>query len=434
MSETNIIEYKTTWKDDFLKVICAFANSEGGTLFIGMDDHGKPVGLKNEKKLLEDLPNKINSKLGIVAEVKPEAKKGNNVISIKVMPSSVPISWQGRYFQRSGSVVLELNGKQLSDFLLKKSGLTWDAIEMEGVGTEGLDTDTIDKFKVLATDRLPLISAERSLSSLLDKLNLRKDGQLKRAAVLLFGKNVPRTFPQAHLKIGRFLSETEIIGSDIIEGNLFQQLEGAFEVLRKKYLINRFKMEGIHRRELPDFPLEALREALINALIHRDYNSTAATQIRVYSNKIVIMNDGRLPDELTLEDLKKSHLSIPRNYLLCDIFYKAGMIESWGSGTLKIIRLCEEDGLPQPEFWQSGGGFGIDFKSKIINDELNDELNKGQKVVVMCIQQNPGIKAKTISEKAEIPFGTVDRHIRVLLKRNLIERRGSKKTGGYYVL
>ena len=156
MSETNIIEYKTTWKDDFLKVVCAFANSEGGTLFIGMDDHGKPVGLKNEKKLLEDLPNKINSKLGIVAEVKPEAKKGNNVISIKVMPSSVPISWQGRYFQRSGSVVLELNGKQLSDFLLKKSGLTWDAIEMEGVGTEGLDTDTIDKFKVQILDWLSM--------------------------------------------------------------------------------------------------------------------------------------------------------------------------------------------------------------------------------------------------------------------------------------
>jgi len=224
MPETDTIEYKSAWKDDFLKVVCAFANGAGGTLWIGLDDSGVPVSLKNEKKLLEDLPNKINSKLGIVAEVSLETKTNKNIISIKTLPSSVPISYQGRYFQRSGSVVLELKGKQLSDFLLKKSGLTWDAIEMDGVGPEDLDTETIEKFKLLATDRLPLISAERSVSSLLDKLNLRKDGQLKRAAVLLFGKNVPHTFPQAHLKIGRFASETEIIGSDIIEGNLFQLL------------------------------------------------------------------------------------------------------------------------------------------------------------------------------------------------------------------
>jgi ATP-dependent DNA helicase RecG len=136
---------------------------------------------------------------------------------------------------------------------------------------------------------------------------------------------------------GRFASESQIIGSDIIEGNLFQQLESAFEILHKRYLINTFRFEGLHRREQPGYPLEALREVLINALIHRDYNSTAAIQIRIYDTKLMIMNDGLLPDGITIQDLKKHHLSKPRNFLLADVFYKAGFIESWGSGTLKII-------------------------------------------------------------------------------------------------
>jgi ATP-dependent DNA helicase RecG len=346
MQETENIEFKREWKDDFLKVICAFANAQGGILYIGKDDDGNDIGIQNHKELLEVLPNKIVARLGIITNVQFHGDTDAS-IAIKVSPSSVPVSYQGRYYMRSGSVVLELQGKQLSDFLLKKAGMTWDAVAMDNARVEEINAETIAQFKVYAADRLPLIDKERDVKVLLEKLNLSEHGVLKRAAILLFGNHVQRIFPQAHLRIGRFISETEIIGSDLVEGNLFQQVEGAFEILRKKYLINKFRLEGIHRREQPDYPLEALREALINALIHRNYNSTASIQIRVYDNKLMILNDGLLPEGLTVDDLKKPHLSVPRNFLLCDIFYKAGMIESWGSGTLKVVSLCRGAGLPE---------------------------------------------------------------------------------------
>jgi len=153
--------------------------------------------------------------------------------------------------------------------------------------------------------------------------------------MLLFGENPQKLYPGAYLKIGKFLTETEIQTTDIVEGNLFQQLENSLEILRTKYLVSNIKFEGIHRRDILEYPYEALREAIINALIHRDYLGTSAIQIRVYNDKLVIMNEGKLPPEVPVEKLKTEHLSKPRNSLLAKAFYLAGFIESWGRGTIK---------------------------------------------------------------------------------------------------
>ncbi len=126
--ESQTTEFKPNWRDEYLKVICAFANTNGGELIIGVDDIGNPVGLKNAKKLLEDLPNLISNKLGIVPSVTINDEKGNDIIHLSILPSSVPISYQGRYYIRSGSTTQELRGNELFQFLLKKSGKTWDSI------------------------------------------------------------------------------------------------------------------------------------------------------------------------------------------------------------------------------------------------------------------------------------------------------------------
>lgn len=187
-------------------------------------------------------------------------------ISIEVQSSVMPISVHGRYYTRSGSVTTELQGNQLNMFLAAKMGLTWESVIVDDFFVSDIDLETVERFKVLAKDRVPSIVSEEDVMVLMEKLNLVQNGKFKRAAVVLFGKNVQRYVLQARIKIGKFLSETEVLTTDIIEGNLIQQVEKALDVLRTKYLLSYISYEGVHRREKLTYPYEALREALFNCV------------------------------------------------------------------------------------------------------------------------------------------------------------------------
>ena len=149
-NESENTEYKQLWRNDFLKAISAFANTQGGILHIGLDDGGKPVGIQNTKKLLEDIPNTIRNKLGIVPSIKLHEEEGKDVIDITVTKSSVPISFNGKFYIRSGSTVQELAGNELAEFLLKAMNYSWDEQIEEDATFDELCTDTMDEFKRLA--------------------------------------------------------------------------------------------------------------------------------------------------------------------------------------------------------------------------------------------------------------------------------------------
>src|ERR1700689_4986220 len=131
MVEQQNIEYKQSWRDEYLKWICGFANAQGGKIFIGIDDEGKVTGIQEYKKLMEDLPNKIMAHLGLMADINLHQKNKKYYIEIVVPSSIVPISYHGTYHYRSGSTKQELKGTALLDFLLKKIGKTWDEIPVK---------------------------------------------------------------------------------------------------------------------------------------------------------------------------------------------------------------------------------------------------------------------------------------------------------------
>jgi ATP-dependent DNA helicase RecG len=434
--ESQTIEYKQSWRDDCLKVISAFANSDGGKLIIGLDDQGNPSGLKNVRKLLGDIPNKIRNKLGILPSVELNRKSGKEIIKITILPSSVPISHNGKYYLRSGSTVQELQGKDLADFLMKKSGSTWDDIVEERAGFNEIDNDSIKKFKKYAVDRIPSIINETDNTALLQKLNLIDDKDLKRASVLLFSNDPQKFYLQSVVRIGKFLTDTEIQTTDIVEGNLFVQLENSLEILRTKYLVSNIKYEGIHRRDILEYPYEALREAIINALIHRDYSGTSQIQIRVYPDKLMIMNEGKLPPEIPVEKLKTNHLSIPRNTLLAKIFYYAGFIESWGHGTIKIVENCIEQGLPEPDFKEENGVMAVIFYKDKWNEENLKKLglNERQIKAVTYIKENEKITNKEYQEINNCSRNTATNDLRDLIKKHVLKESGKKGAGSYYII
>lgn len=207
MEENQHTEFKESWHDEYTRYISAFCNTEGGVLYIGIDDKGEVVGIEQPKKLIEKLPNFIAQKTGIMPLIHLREKAGKEYLEIEVQPSAMPISVHGRYYTRSGSVTSELQGNQLNMFLAAKMGLTWESVIEEDFSLEDIDTDTVERFKLLAKDRVPSIEQETDLLALMERLNLIVGGRFKRAAVVLFGKNVQRYVLQARIKIKVFKKE-----------------------------------------------------------------------------------------------------------------------------------------------------------------------------------------------------------------------------------
>ena len=188
---------------------------------------------------------------------------------------------------------------------------------------------------------------ELPLQELFEKLRLIQDGQLTRAAIVLFGKDPSHFYHSLSVKLGRFASETDIRYQEVIEGNVIQTLPEILEQLERKFFIKAIRFEGIHRREDPPYPTAALREVFLNALVHRRYVSSTV-QARIYDDQLVIWNEGPIPREI--KDLNAPHSSVPRNRLIADICFKAGYIDSWGRGIEKITTACTEHGCPTPNF------------------------------------------------------------------------------------
>ena len=213
MQEHQTIEWKESWQDEYLKWICGYANAQGGVLIIGKDNNGVPVGVANTKKLLEDIPNKIASTMGIIADVNLVRESGHDLLEIKVEKYPSLISYRGKHYYRSGSTMRTIEGVELERALSKSMGRTWDATPIPKVTTDNLRRDAIDYFKenAVAKGRLSLEDVDVSDQVLLENLNLfDDDGHLVRAAVMAFHKDPEKWVAGAHVKIGYFVTDSDI--------------------------------------------------------------------------------------------------------------------------------------------------------------------------------------------------------------------------------
>ena len=247
--------------------------------------------------------------------------------------------------------------------MLSKHGRNWDDAPIPGVGLGELDGRTLAEFRRrgIASGRLPSGALNESDGDLIEMLRLREGEYLRRAAVLLFHPDPVRFFAGAFVKIGYFRTETDLAYQDVIEGNLFVQVDRTVDLLRTKYSKAEISYEGIYRRETPPAPGEALREAVLNAVAHRDYNSPAPIQIRVYDDRIALWNPGTRPTDWTLDKLMGTHASAPHNPRIANAFFRAGMVEAWGQGIGDIVRACRASATTEPRWELEPDGLRLEF-------------------------------------------------------------------------
>lgn len=434
MPEKQNIEYKSSWHDDYLKWICGFANAQGGQIYIGKDDVGNVVDVEDYKKLMDEIPNKIKNNMGITAEVNLLQEDSKHYIEIFVQPYSVPISLRGRYYYRSGSVKQELTGASLNEFLLKRSGLTWDEVTEPRATFYDIDEKAFKAYLIMAKekDRLPDVEG-LTIEEIFDKLRLTKNGELTRAAIILFGKDPRRFSTNTFVKIGRFKGDADLRFQDVEEGNLIVLLKNVLERLDHKYLTRSIEFKGMLRLEHSEYPIPALREMLLNALVHRKYMGSFI-QIRVYDDKITIWNDGGLPEEITLESLKHVHSSYPRNPLIADVCFKGGLIDSWGRGTVRIIETCKEAGLPEPELAERDGGFLVTlFKDNLTEEQLVKlGLNARQVKAVQYVKEKGKITNKEYQEINDISNRTATNELKELVEKFGLMKMSGAGAGTFY--
>ena len=363
MKENQRAEWKESWRDEYLRWLCGFANAAGGVLVLGRNDKGDPVGVSDAKKLLVDLPNKIRDVLGIMAEVRLRRERGKDLIEIRVEPYPYPVSYKGEYHLRSGSTKQELKGAALDKFLLRKQGRAWDGVPVPDATIRGLAESAIDAFRARArqSQRMSAADLKEPVAGLVEKLHLLDGKYLKRAALLLFAPDPERFVTGAYVKMGYFRSHDDLLYHDEVHGDLFTQVGRTMDLLRTKYLKAAITYRGTQRVETFPVPEAALRETVLNAIIHKDYATGTPVQISVYADALLIWNPGQLPTAWTVEKLTQKHASQPFNPDIANVFFRAGEIEAWGRGIERMFGACRAARFPNPVLEYEATGLWVKF-------------------------------------------------------------------------
>src|SRR6185436_5250815 len=365
------------------------------------------------------------------------------------------------YHYRSGSTKQELKGAALERFLLKKRGRHWDDAPEPSFTVRSCSAAALRLFKQRAKEsgRMDRAILRDSREVVLGNLELIERHGLKRAACLLFSDRPEKYVSGAWIKIGFFVTDDDLRYQDEVHGNLFEQVEKTIDLLHTKYLKAYISYQGLQRRETFLFPDAALREALLNAVVHKDYSSGIPIQISVYEDRIVLWNPGDLPENWTLKKLLGKHPSCPCNPLLANAFFRAGYIDSWGRGIEKIHRECREHGIEPPVYDFDMAGLMLTFRTSFAHLQVATlEPGRGttlittqettrttqeiagttqettQETTLALLRAQPSITRRELANRLGISDNGIKYHLERMKAAGVIRHVGATKSGYWEVL
>jgi len=434
--ETETLEFKENFDKETIESAGAFANTKGGNIIIGISDINKVKGVQVGKETLKNWANQISQSTEprVIAEIELGETNKKRIVIIKIKEFPIkPVSVKGRYFRRVGNSNRVMNMQEIAQMHFDSVGMSWDKLPARDASIKGIDLEKVKRYikKANETGRRK-IQADENPIHVLEKLELIKEGRPTWAAILLFHKQPQRLLSQGVIHCGRFKEETIVIDDRMVEGTAIEQVDEAMDFIRKNINV-RFVMTGEPAREqIWDYPLDALREAVINAACHRDYVISSNTEVRIYDDKLIVWSPGGLPLGITIEDLYKPHSSVLRNKGIGEIFYDMGWIEQWGSGIDKMCKACSKAGLPEPKF-EEYQGFRVIFTKDIYTEEyLRDlSLNDRQIKAVMYVKERKKITNKEYQELNAVSNKTAYLELSDLVEKDVLLPEGSGRKLGY---
>jgi len=336
-------EFKRAGTSGIGREICAFANATGGTILIGISDTGDMVGVPDHNRLKSEVQATARSADPPIAV---EVETVGDVLCVRVpAQQSKPYSFGGKFFIREGASSQQMSRDEIREFFFAEGLIHFDETPCADYDLAvDLTPEVWGRFATRA--KLP---STVDMRSALHNLHLVKDGKMTHAGAWLLCDDVTRFTLRAGVTCALFRGTTNvhILDRRDFTGDLYSIYEDCMNYLQSR--LNTAMVPHAHgREERLELPEDALREALVNAIAHRDYRSTANVQVHIYHDRVEIITPGGLPAGMREEDLGQK--SLPRNPLLFGLFYRMDLVEQIGSGILRIRDLCREYGVSEPTF------------------------------------------------------------------------------------
>lgn len=470
------LEFKAIFsKTEIAKVICSFLNRDGGRLIIGVEDNKKIVGLKSAEKLAAEIQTYLYQEIipEPVLSVDIQRIKNKELLVIAARQgTNQPYIFDGAVYYRKGSTTTKADSRQLAQLIHNEAerNQRWEtkpAIEVEVQDINLVEVqDCIEEIQ--KTERE--LDIPKNPLQFLSKYGLYKNGDFTNAAVVLFGKNPVQFFPQVRVRLSAFKTDKtgyRLLYDRIFDKNLFQSINQITDFFDLAYgFSSSFKRDDWQRTDNASFPRFAIREAILNAFVHRDYSSfSSSLSINIYPDKLVISSFGSLPKGISIKSLSEDHMSIPVNPTIAHVFFLRKWIEKIGIGTVKMIANCNDLGYKAPTWSHKDNTVTVTFPDVIVPFNYNEGISEGISEgidnlisiaqsegiskgiskgitdgvknslidIVNLIVKEESLRASEIADKLQKPYKTIERHIKTLKEIGAIEFTGSKRAGGYII-
>ena len=435
-SESETVEFKLTTgeKNEAVEAMAAILNKHcRGTVYFGVDDsgfvRGQQISDSTKKDISRIISDAIEPRIAPTIEVLTIEQR--TIIKVSFSGHNRPYAVNGKYLIRTGTENRRMSPDELKR-LIKNDDYSskWE----EGVTdytAEDLDDEALKDFYQSAKDCGRLSMKEYDKGKLLTTLDIVRGGQINNGGYALFGKNA-----KIGLKLASYATDNKVTFTDLklLEGNIYNLVNAALD-----YILNRInwrsEIGARKRKEIPEIPEEAIREIIVNAFAHADYETVPEIEIGIHPGKIEIYNPGSFPDDLTpLDFISRNLPSYKRNKLILDILFRSKDVEKSGTGFQRVNDFCKQQNVTW-NYRKEAYGFFFEFiRTNVqINVQINSELTEAEQVIFNLIQNNEGISKAEMAIRIGKSEKTVQRLISSLIKKQVIEREGSNKTGSWKI-
>jgi len=430
------IEFKSSFDNKVIETLVAFANTSGGSVLIGISDDRKISGITTNHESVQNWLNEVKNKT--TPAVAPFAEyvdyKDKVVVALTVPESPVkPVSMRSKYFKRVANSNHLMNTDEIASEHLRTINSSWDYYADP---EHGVDSLSLDKVRVFMrriehhTGNLLIIDPLEFLA----KLEIVRRNQLTFGGFLLFARNYCLI---SDLQAGRFKGESTIIDSLSLNTDLFSDVDEVLNFIKKHLMVEYIFNGEPQRTEKFDYPVDAIREIIVNMIVHRDYRESSGSVIKMFDDRIEFFNPGRLTSGITVQDLLSgNYVSQCRNKLIARAFKEAGLTERYGSGINRILNICKNHGIVPPVFEEIFNGFRVILYKKKANVTEDVTVNVTEDVTVKrvealleIIRKNPSVTVNEMARRMKVNRRTILRDLERLKLEGKISRTGSDKYG-----
>lgn len=419
-------------KEAIISIAAILNKHRKGNLYFGIKNDGSIIGQDVSEKTLRDISKAISDNIEpkIYPEIKEETNEGKNYIRVNFSGENLPYFAFGKAYIRVADEDKQLSAAELKKLILKSVQDCWES-QISDKKVRDINEDALKEFVQKANEVKRINFKFTNVKDTLAKLHLTKDSKLLRAAEILFCDDNP-----SEVQAAVFAGTDKLTFLDIrqFKGNLFSLKEQAENYI-KEHMDWRANLTGAGREELPEVPLRAIEEAIVNSLCHRDYSVQKGNEIAFFKDRIEIFNVGQFPEGKEPEDYIKGNCeSILRNPLIANTLFLSKDIEKWGSGIKRIYEACKQAGV-RVGFEKTSTGFKVVFFRPEKNIPSIGGVSGGVSGgvnILEYIRRNPGRRAVHMIKVFNISKRTLERQLKKLREDGKIEFKGSPKTGGYY--